>query len=81
MAKRPLLVTAEWDDEAKVWVATSEDVPGLVTEAIRTMARRQLVSFAPRMRLLIDTLRECLVWKTRSINSKRRKRSTPSWKP
>lgn len=24
---------AEWDDEAGVWVATSEDVPGLVTEA------------------------------------------------
>ena len=31
MAK--LTVTAEWDDEAKVWVATSDDVPGLVTEA------------------------------------------------
>lgn len=26
-------VRAEWDDEAKVWVATSDDVPGLVTEA------------------------------------------------
>lgn len=26
-------VTAAWDDEAKVWVATSDDVPGLVTEA------------------------------------------------
>jgi len=24
---------AEWDDEAKVWVATSDDVPGLATEA------------------------------------------------
>jgi predicted RNase H-like HicB family nuclease len=22
-----------WDDEARVWVAESEDVPGLVTEA------------------------------------------------
>ncbi len=27
------VVTAEWDDEAEVWVASSEDVPGLVTEA------------------------------------------------
>jgi predicted RNase H-like HicB family nuclease len=27
------LVTAKWDDEAKVWVAMSDDVPGLVTEA------------------------------------------------
>jgi predicted RNase H-like HicB family nuclease len=26
-------VRAEWDQEASVWVATSDDVPGLVTEA------------------------------------------------
>jgi predicted RNase H-like HicB family nuclease len=26
-------VRAEWDEDAKVWVATSDDVPGLVTEA------------------------------------------------
>ncbi len=26
-------VTAEWDGEARVWVATSDDVPGLATEA------------------------------------------------
>jgi len=26
-------VTASWDNQAKVWVATSDDVPGLVTEA------------------------------------------------
>ena len=26
-------VHADWDPEAEVWVATSEDVPGLVTEA------------------------------------------------
>lgn len=26
-------VNAFWDTEAEVWVATSEDVPGLVTEA------------------------------------------------
>jgi predicted RNase H-like HicB family nuclease len=30
---KPLVVNAVWDDEAKVWVATSEDVPGLATEA------------------------------------------------
>jgi len=28
-----LFVRAEWDDDAKVWVATSDDVPGLATEA------------------------------------------------
>jgi hypothetical protein len=30
--RRSILVRAEWDDEAKVWVATSDDF-GLVTEA------------------------------------------------
>ncbi len=30
---RPIEVSADWDSEARVWVATSEDVPGLVTEA------------------------------------------------
>ncbi len=29
----PIRVTAVWDDEAKVWVAESDDVPGLITEA------------------------------------------------
>jgi predicted RNase H-like HicB family nuclease len=28
-----LFIRAEWDDGASVWVATSDDVPGLVTEA------------------------------------------------
>jgi len=30
---RTLEVQATWDEEAKVWVAESDDVPGLVTEA------------------------------------------------
>ena len=30
---RRVIVHAFWDEEAGVWVATSEDVPGLVTEA------------------------------------------------
>lgn len=28
-----LRVNAVWDEEAEVWVATSDDVPGLATEA------------------------------------------------
>lgn len=32
-AARALTVHAVWDDEARVWVATSDDVPGLATEA------------------------------------------------
>ena len=30
---KTLIVRAVGDDEAEVWVATSEDVPGLATEA------------------------------------------------
>ncbi len=33
MAQIPYRVEAFWDAEAAVWVATSEDVPGLATEA------------------------------------------------
>jgi hypothetical protein len=31
--RKVLFIRAEWDDEAEVWVATSDDVPGLATEA------------------------------------------------
>ncbi len=30
---RPIVVTADWDPEARVWVATTRDLQGLVTEA------------------------------------------------
>jgi predicted RNase H-like HicB family nuclease len=30
---KPYDVTAEWDGEARVWVASSDDVPGLATGA------------------------------------------------
>ena len=30
---RSITVDARWDDEAHVWIATSNDVPGLVVEA------------------------------------------------
>ena len=33
MSLKPLFVRAEWDEVAGVWVATSDDVPGLATEA------------------------------------------------
>ena len=32
MAIKPFFVRAEWDEEASVWVATSDNVPGLATE-------------------------------------------------
>jgi predicted RNase H-like HicB family nuclease len=31
--KKPFFIRAEWDEESRVWVATSEDIPGLATEA------------------------------------------------
>ncbi|UFN48122.1 DUF1902 domain-containing protein [Roseomonas sp. OT10] len=33
MEHRSVMVRAEWDPEARVFVATSDDVPGLVAEA------------------------------------------------
>ena len=34
MKGKPLFIRGEWDEEAMVWVATSDDVPGLATEAV-----------------------------------------------
>jgi hypothetical protein len=34
MKEKPLFIRAEWDEEAMVWVATSDDVPGLATETV-----------------------------------------------
>ena len=33
MRKFTIVVNATWDEDAAVWVAVSEDLPGLVTEA------------------------------------------------
>jgi predicted RNase H-like HicB family nuclease len=37
---RPIVVHADWDPEASVWVATSQDLRGLVTEAESVEALR-----------------------------------------
>lgn len=29
----PWLITATWDDDAKMWVADSDDIPGIAAEA------------------------------------------------
>jgi predicted RNase H-like HicB family nuclease len=31
--KKPIFIRAEWDEEVNMWVATSDDIPGLATEA------------------------------------------------
>jgi predicted RNase H-like HicB family nuclease len=37
---RPIVVHADWDPEASVWVATTTDLTGLVTEAATLEALR-----------------------------------------
>ena len=39
-----VVVSAEWDDEAKVWVAVSANLEGLVTEAESLEALRERLS-------------------------------------
>ena len=48
--KKALFVRAEWDEEASVWVATSDDVPGLVAEAATAEALQD------KLRILIPEL-------------------------
>jgi hypothetical protein len=48
--KTEFLVTAAWDDEAKVWVATSDDIPGLVTEAPNLdLLRERILAVVPEL--------------------------------
>ena len=49
---KSLFVRAEWDDEARVWVATSDDVPGLATEAETAEA------LVEKLRVMIPELME-----------------------
>jgi hypothetical protein len=32
MTQKPPFVRVKWDEDARVWIATSDDVPGLATE-------------------------------------------------
>lgn len=45
-------VQADWDPEAEVWVATSEDVPGLATEA------ETLEKLTEKLRVMVPELLE-----------------------
>jgi hypothetical protein len=50
---RPVVIHADWDPEAKVWVATTQDIRGLVTEAESIEALR-----AKLPAMIIDLLEE-----------------------
>ena len=52
MLTRPLVITATWDAEVSVWVATSDGVPGLATEA------PSLDTLIPKLKVMIPELLE-----------------------
>lgn len=55
--KASILVRAEWDPEAGVWVASSDDVPGLITEAETLEAlESKLAVMIPELLELNDNL-------------------------
>ncbi len=62
MSKKPLFIRAEWDDEAYVWVATSDDVPGLATEA------ETVESLIEKLRVMIPELLEANLWLISTLN-------------
>jgi Domain of unknown function (DUF1902) len=47
-----IIVKAEWDSEASVWVAQSDDVPGLVAESV------SLEKLRPKVLAMISDLIE-----------------------
>ena len=52
MSAKPFFVRVEWDEEAHVWVATSDDVPGLATE------EENLESLIEKLKVVIPELLE-----------------------
>ncbi len=59
VAAKVYVVNAEWDDEAQVWVATSDDVPGLVAEADTLEALdREIRALVPELLVLNGAIKE-----------------------
>jgi hypothetical protein len=52
MAERTYVIRATWDDDARVWVAVSDDVPGLVAEA------PEVETLIQKLKILIPELLE-----------------------
>ena len=55
MNKRPYFIRAEWDEKANVWVASSEEVPGLATES------ETLEQLIQKLKIMIPELLEANV--------------------
>jgi len=56
MQKASIVVHADWDADAAVWVATSTDLPGLVTEAETLPALQKKLE--PMVRDLLEARNE-----------------------
>jgi predicted RNase H-like HicB family nuclease len=50
--QKPYLVRVDWDDEAEVWVADSDDIPGLATES------ETVEALVAKLKLMIPELLE-----------------------
>jgi hypothetical protein len=51
--QKPFLIRVEWDEDAAVWTADSDDVPGLATEADTVEAlSAKLRSLVPELLIL-----------------------------
>jgi hypothetical protein len=49
-SKNRFVVTAVWDDDPEVWVAESDEVPGLITEAeSKTRLKEKLAALVPEL--------------------------------
>jgi len=53
MRRKSIIVRADWDDDAKVWVASSADIDGLATEAdtLEALSAKVLVMVAELLEL------------------------------
>jgi predicted RNase H-like HicB family nuclease len=59
MDRVSIIIKATWDDEAKVWVAETDDIDGLVTEAETLEALRdKVLAIIPELLALNGTRRD-----------------------
>ena len=67
---KTLDVRALWDEEARVWVATSDDVPGLATEAdtVDALVKNPTGGFIAGGTNLIDLMKRGVMAPTRLID-------------
>jgi len=59
MNRVSIIIRATWDDEAKVWIAETDDIEGLVTEAETLEALRdKVLAMIPELLMLNGARRD-----------------------